>query len=288
MRSASGKRSVGLRSGITARPASCRARRKSRAGNRLRAMTHPRRADPAERLGSSAVTSSSSRRAGIQTVCETCAGSPWTPAIVGHVMPPRHPAQCGALRPVNPGCGERRATRHPNPNGSGNDFRKSLRNSHPNRMIFSGPNRRGSMGAADISSSRPADSSCARRPCSPRSASLCSGASDLAVDLHLDRAAAERGAAAAAGDCPVARAAGPARHLHAGLGRSGGDRRHARPRPRRLRRAPTISSMSAAIPTIRRRSRRCAPPPARASGWSSARRRGRPARPIASTGSGSG
>ena len=87
------------------------------------------------------------------------------------------------------------------------------------------------------------------------------GASDLAVDLIWIGSWFRRRAA----PFPLAAAgtAGPARDLRSRLGRGGGDRRDAGPCSRRLRRRPTISSMSAATPTIRRRSPRSAPPPGR-------------------------
>ena len=104
-------------------------------------------------------------------------------------------------------------------------------------------------------------SSCARRRCSRPSAFLFLGASDLAVDfLWLGLALRRR---CAARPCRRPRRAppgapGPARDLRARLGRGGGDRRDAGARAGARSPRPTTSFMSAAIPTIRRRSRRSA------------------------------
>ena len=102
------------------------------------------------------------------------------------------------------------------------------------------------------------------------------GLSDLAVDLLWigTRLTARRGAR------PLSRSGRPAASPSSCRpGTRRGDRRDVAMR-KPLSAPRTISSMSAVTRTIRRRSRRSAPPPGPGSAWWSVPRRGRPARPI--------
>ena len=121
-------------------------------------------------------------------------------------------------------------------NGSATRFPKILAQLSSKSDDHFGPNRRGIGGDSRLCSSRRANSSCAKRRCSRPSASSCLASSDLAVDFIWIGDAAEAAPEPTAPDLPPPARPGPARHLRAGLGRGGGDRRDARPCPRRLRR----------------------------------------------------